>query len=88
MTNRREHRKRAYDYIIAQGKRLKLDLSSRLDKTICGDYWISLNDLLQLKEGLADPPEQLVFALKHLLKGAASEAEIDEYLVRPFRPRR
>lgn len=87
MTGRRESRKRAYHYIMTQSKRLDLNPNRSSGKAIGDDYYISLHDLLQLKEGLADPPERLVLALKNLLEGVAGEAEIDEYLVMPFRPK-
>jgi hypothetical protein len=49
---------------------------------------IPLNDLMLLKEGLADPSEALVTLLKQLLKGSINEAEIDAYLVVPFQQRK
>ena len=84
MTSRRESQKRAYHYIITQATKLNLDLSRISDKAAADANYISLNDLVGLKEGLADPNQQLVVALKNLFKGVASEVEIDEYLVTPF----
>ena len=84
MTSRRESRKRAYHYIITQATKLNLDLSRTSDKAAADANYISLNDLVGLKEGLTDPTQQLVGALKKLLKSVASEVEIDEYLVKPF----
>ena len=84
MTSRRESRKRAYHYIITQGTKLNLDLSRTSDKAAADANYISLNDLVGLKEGLTGPTQQLVVALKKLLKSVASEVEIDEYLVKPF----
>jgi len=72
---------------VTESKRLDLNLNRGSGKAIGDDYYISLHDLVQLKEGLADPPERLVLALKSLLKGVAEEAAIDEYLVSPFCPR-
>ncbi len=46
--------------------------------------YISLGDLLAIKKGLADTAPEMVVAVKKLLKAAASEAEIVEYLVKPF----
>ncbi len=84
MTSRRESRKRAYHYIITQATKLNLDLSRISDKAAADANYISLNDLVGLKEGLTDPTQQLVVALKEILKGVTSEVEIDEYLVKPF----
>ena len=42
---------------------------------------------MRLKEGLDDPSPELVRALKKLLLGVVSEAEIDKYLVSPFQPK-
>lgn len=84
MTGKRETRKRAYRYVMAQTKKLNLDLMHGSDKTITDVNY----DLVGLKEGLAGPPQELVVALKKLLKDVASEAEIDEYLVRPFSPKK
>lgn len=84
MTSRRESRKRAYHYIITQATKLNLDLNRTSDKVAADANYISLNDLVGLKEGLTDPTQQLVVALKKVLKSVASELEIDEYLVKPF----
>ncbi|MFC2022431.1 hypothetical protein ACFLTR_04420 [Chloroflexota bacterium] len=82
--SRRESRKGAYHYIITQATKLNLDLSRTSDKAAADANYISLDDLVGLKEGLTDPTPQLVVALKNLLKGITSEVEIDEYLVKPF----
>jgi hypothetical protein len=49
---------------------------------------IPLNELMLLKEGLADPSAELVASLKQLLRGSVTEADIDTHLVTPFQPRR
>lgn len=46
--------------------------------------YISLAELVELREGTAEPSKELVTALKKLLNGVASEAEIEDYLVSPF----
>jgi hypothetical protein len=45
---------------------------------------IPLDELMLLKEGLADPSTELVASLKQLTQGSISEAEIDAHLVAPF----
>ena len=87
MTTRGESRKIAYQYIIKQSKKLNLKLSHTSDEVL-KDINISLEELLGLKEGLADPSPELVQALKKLLLGVATEAETDKYLVRPFQPKK
>jgi len=84
LTSHRESRKRAYHYVITQATKLNLDLSRTSDKAVSDVSYISLNDLVGLKEGLVNPTQQLVVALRKLLKSVASEVEIDEYLVKPF----
>ncbi len=46
---------------------------------------IPLDELTQLKEGVADPSVVLVATLKQLFRGTVTEAEIDAHLVKPFR---
>ena len=84
MTSRRESRKKAYHYIVAQVKKLNLNLDRTSEKITNDVDYISLNDLIGLKDGLTDPPQKLVVALKKLLKSVTNEVEIDKYLVKPF----
>jgi len=44
----------------------------------------SLADIYMLKNGLADPSDGLVAALRIVLRGVITEYEIDKHLVRPF----
>lgn len=84
MTGRLENRIRAYDYIIEQIRKVNQDLSRRPDGVL-GDFsYISLDELVRLGEGIADPSRELVAALKKLLGAVASEAEVNEYLVALF----
>jgi hypothetical protein len=48
------------------------------------DVTISLEELRQIKEGLADPSKILVDSLKQILGDNANAVEIDNYLVKPF----
>ena len=86
MTTRSESRKIAYQFIIVQSKKPNLKLSVTSDEVI-KDVNISLDELIRLKEGLDDPSPELVRALKKLLLGVVTEAEIDKYLVRSFQPK-
>ena len=86
MTTRGESRKIAYQYIVEQSKKPNLKLSLTSDEVV-KDVNISLDELMRLKEGLDDPSPELVRALKKLLLGVVSEAEIDKYLVSPFQPK-
>ena len=83
MSDRSDSRKIAYQYIVKQSDKLNLKLSRTSDEAI-RDANISLNELMRLKEGLADPSPELVQALKKLLLGVATEAEIEKYLAIPF----
>jgi len=76
-------RKTAYEYIKGQiGKLHGFSYDTDHPSTI------PLNELMLLKEGLADPSTELVALLKQLLKGSVTEAEIDAHLVAPFQQRR
>ena len=73
-------RREAYRYI--QERLSKLPVSSRdADQGLT----IPLDELTQLKEGVADPSPGLVATFKQLFRGAVAETEIEARLVRPFR---
>ncbi len=86
MTRRRENRIRAYRYIIERIRQVNQALGHEPEKILADVGNISLDDLMQLREGISDPPRELVDALKRLLSAVASDTEIDEYLVTPFAP--
>ena len=86
MKDQSESRMRAYRYIVEQAKKLNSGLSFESEKTLADVTYISLNDLVRLKEGRDDPSPELVVALKRLLRPVASETDIDGYLVKPFLP--
>ena len=72
-------RKKSYKYIEQVLGRLHHNSSAEDLPSI-----VPLEELMSLKEGLADPSVELVAALKQLLKGSVPEAEIDAHLVLPF----
>jgi hypothetical protein len=76
-------RKTAYEYI----KELIGNLY-RLSHSTSQPTIIPLDDLMLLKEGLADPSAELVALLKQSLKGFITEADIDTHLITPFQQRR
>ncbi len=84
MTSQREKRRKAYEYILNQTKKLNLELLHKSDKTIANISYIPLSDIEKVKEGIADPSEELVEMLKKLFHQIASEAEIEDHLVKPF----
>jgi hypothetical protein len=77
--SKRGLRKEAYRYIQAILSKLPIGASD-VDLVLV----ISLEELRQLKEGVADPSASLVASLKKLLRGTVTEAEIEAYLVLPF----
>jgi hypothetical protein len=79
MTDRVRIRQEAYNYILHKLSLLQIDLTSTNWLEI-----IEIDELRLLKEGIADPSESLVAALKELLKGLVNNNEIDSYLVEPF----
>jgi hypothetical protein len=72
----------AYQFIVKQSE--KISLTS--DRVISDGDNISilLDELTKLKKGLVDPSLALVQALKKLLSGVVSEAEVGIYLVEPY----
>jgi hypothetical protein len=46
---------------------------------------IPLNDLILLKQGMADPSAELIASLKQSLRGSVTEAEINAHFLTPFR---
>ena len=84
LTSQREKRRKAYEYILNQTKKLNLEFSHKSDKTIANISYIPLSDIEKVKEGIADPSEELVEVLKKLFRHIASEAEIEDHLVKPF----
>jgi len=84
LTSQREKRRKAYEYILNQTKKLNLELLHKSDKTIANISYIPLSDIEKVKEGIADPSEELVEVLKKLFRHIASEAEIEDHLVKPF----
>ena len=87
MRDRRRSQTRAHHFIVEQAQKVNQDLNRKRGKRLESINYISLHDLLKLKEGLTDPSPKFVAALKKLLRHAVSEAEIDDYLVMPFLPR-
>lgn len=84
MTSQREKRREAYEYILNQTKKLNLEPLHKSDKTIANISYIPLSDIEKVKEGIADPSEELVEMLKKLFHHIASEAENEDRLVKPF----
>ena len=56
----------------------------RLNKIANSIDYISLDDLIGLKEGTSDPSLQLVASLKKVLSVTTNAKEIHDYLVQPF----
>jgi len=77
-------RKKAYLFVARKIQKLKASDYYRFNKTGNAVNYISLSDLIGLKNGTSDPSPELVSNLKKLLQGSAIEAEIDRYLVQPF----
>ena len=72
-------RKTAYKYIKGQLSKIH-GCSHDVEPTSI----IPLDELMLLKEGLADPSAELIASLKQLLTGSVTEAEIDAHLRAPF----
>ena len=73
-------RKEAYRYIQKRLSKLPVG-SCDADQGLS----IPLDELTQLKEGVADPSVVLLATFRQLFIGAVTETEIDAHLVKPFR---
>ena len=84
MSNRRDKRKKAYQFLYEKLHNTDQNLRYKIDKNIDDGSFISLAEMEQLKKGLADPSAELVAGLKTLLQHIANEDEIEEHLIKPF----
>ena len=84
MNSRIHKRKKAYQYIYKKlhesGQKPGKNTAVLSDANVA----ISLAEIDNLREGIADPSEELVTALKTLLHHTTSESEIEKHLVKPF----
>jgi hypothetical protein len=78
--NQDQSRKEAYRFILEILHRFP---SSSIGSDLFTD--ISLDELMQLKEGSANPTPELVDWLKHSFSGFVNEAELDAHLIEPFK---
>ena len=77
--DKQQLRQQAYEYIRDQLSALHGPTPGAEPSSI-----ILLEDLRQLREGLADPSPGLIVSLKQLLRGAVSEQELEAHIVTPF----
>ena len=77
--NQSELRREAYNYILQLMR--KVPAASTIDPSTL----ISLDDLILLKEGTADPSPALVEGIKQMFLGAIPETDIDAHMVEPFK---
>ncbi len=82
MVTRSELRKEAYRYVLF----LLSSSPNPIEDNAPGQF-IPLDELRQIKEGVADPSPALVNLLKDLLQGTINDATIDSHLVIPFQNR-
>ena len=77
-------RKRAYQYIVEQVKKLNWSPPIDSDKRLAETLDVPMDELNSLKEGTSDPSAKLVTAFKSLVSPMVSETEVESYLVKPF----
>jgi len=77
-------RKRAYQYIVEQAKKLNWSPPIDSDKRLAETLDIPMDELNSLKDGTSDPSAKLVTAFKSLVSPMVSEIEVESYLVKPF----
>ncbi len=61
-----------------------MELGRRPEQGLADAGYVSLGDLMKLKDGLADPSREMVAVLRGLFSSVATEAEIDAHLVTLF----
>ena len=74
-----DNRREAYRFILEKLKSMPVRANNPFEPP-----GISLSELMLLKEGLADPPAELVSLVKQLLLGHVTAGEIEAHLVAPF----
>jgi hypothetical protein len=79
MPTRNELRKEAYKFTLELLRKIPT-----VETEDGQEFELSLDELRLLKEGIEDPSQDLVSALKYLSKDIISKDEIDRYLVIPF----
>ncbi len=84
MTSQREKRRKAYEYILNQTRKLPPELLHKSDETIADISYFPLSDIEEVKAGIADLSEGLVELLQKLFRHIASEADNEDLLVKPF----
>ena len=85
MVSRVDQRKQAYQFILDKIKKLEAEFSYKTNKSGVVNDIVPLAELDKLKRGIADPSTELVTFLKKLLPPIASEVEIEDKLLKPFR---
>jgi hypothetical protein len=78
-SRRSEARKKAYRYICGCLKQIHVS-----QYVVKEDSIIPLGELLELKEGLADPSPQLIALLRGNFGTSVSQSELEANLVAPF----
>ena len=86
LTNRRDKRKQAYQFICKKLQDLDYSIYNTSKDNNTASI-ISLTEIENLKRGYSDPSEELVAILRKLLHQVVSEEEIKEYLITPLLPR-
>jgi len=84
VTNRHESRKRAYDYIVGQAKKVDWDPPIDSDERLADVFDIPISDLNSLKEGMCDPSQKLIAEFKKLFGPNIHQGDVDSYLITPF----
>lgn len=84
MTEEAANRKRAYQYMVEQVKRLNWSPPIDSDKRLAEALDVPLDQLNSLKEGLSDPSAKIITSFKSLMRPIINETEVDSYLVKPF----
>ena len=84
MTNQRESRKRAYQYIVEQAKKVNWDPPIDSGERLADVFDVPISELNSLKEGLSDPSPKLIAEFKKLFGTTIHEDEVDSYLIIPF----
>ncbi len=80
-----ENRKRAYSFLVQKAKLTLWTPPIDSDKRLASVLDISMNSLLELKDGKANPSEGMVKRIKGFFKNFITEGEINAFFINPFK---
>ncbi len=78
-------RKEAYEYIRRKLWNFSSSWEINSDKTLASALDVSLEELVSLKEGRANPTPRLIKGVRTFFEKEVTEDEIEKYFINPFK---